>query len=304
VPSSEYDVAVIGGGVAGLNASIVAARNGARCVCFDKLSPGGQLINLGSLGPPSGLTEITTGPDLAAKLLETAMSTDVEFAYEEVTTVEPGTPCSVLTGSKRLTARTVVLATGLSNGRLEVAREDEFVGNGISHCANCDGPLFAGKPVAVVGNDDWAAQEALDLTISAEQVNLVVPDTALTCLPQQHRALKSQSNLTLFPGYHVVGLESDEDGLAALTIQTHEGDDKRLPARAVFPYVGRQANTNPVAHCVDQGDTGRVRADLELRTSSAGILVAGDVRTPPPGYLLAAAADGLQAGITALRRMT
>lgn len=304
--SEECDVAVIGGGIAGLNASIVLARNNVRCVCFEKVAPGGLLMNLGELAHCAGLTDTTTGPDFAAALLNTAMELGVELAYEEVSSIDPGTPCRVTTSTGSTQATSVIVATGLTHGLLGVQREEQYLGRGISHCATCDGPLFTNEPVTVVGYDEWAVQETLELASVAAHVDLVVPHTELACLPQQRHALQELDTVRIWYGYQVTDLQADAAGatLAGVNVKSLAGATTTVPTRAVFPYTGRRANVDSLIENLAHDDSGYVRTDLQLRTSVPNIILAGDVRFASPGYLLTAAADGLRAGVTALQQVT
>ncbi|MDQ4118142.1 MAG: FAD-dependent oxidoreductase, partial [Actinomycetota bacterium] len=167
-----WDLAVVGAGIAGLTAATTAAEHGLRVVALDRLAPGGRLINIGEVTGYPGLPAKTSGPDLAGTLLTDAMTAGVEISYTEVTALTAGPPHTVSTLDDPVSAAAVVVASGLSPGRLDVPGADAWAGRGLSECASCDGPLFAGQRVAVVGDDEWAAQEAAELAAVAGHVTV------------------------------------------------------------------------------------------------------------------------------------
>src|SRR5258708_934133 len=145
----SYDVIVIGAGPAGLTAATDAARAGLKALCLDKLAPGGALINLGEL---HDFEEIWNGPDMAARMTDDATVAGVEIGFGEVTGLSGSDSWTVETAEgEKHTAHTVVIATGLNKGKLGLPNEADYEGRGISHCAHCDGPLYAGLPVVVAG---------------------------------------------------------------------------------------------------------------------------------------------------------
>ncbi len=145
----SYDVIVIGAGPAGLTAATDAARAGLKALCLDKLAPGGVLINLGEL---HDFEEIWNGPDMAARMTDDATVAGVEIGFGEVTGLSGSGPWTVETAEgEKHAARAVVIATGLNKGKLGLPNEADYEGRGISHCAHCDGPLYAGLPVVVAG---------------------------------------------------------------------------------------------------------------------------------------------------------
>ena len=156
---ADWDVVVIGGGAAGLSAAAAAAGADLSCLVVDRMGGGGELMNLGSLHEMEGAL---TGPDLAARLLEEATVAGAELGLGAVTGLtSEGVGWRVSTDDEVHSARAVILAVGLAHGRLGVDSEEGFEGQGLSHCAACDGPLYRGQPVVVAGADRWAVAEAL-----------------------------------------------------------------------------------------------------------------------------------------------
>lgn len=271
----DWDVAVVGAGIAGLTAAVTVRRHGLRVVAFDQLAPGGQLINIGEVTDYPGLPEETSGPDLAGALLEAAMTAGVEIRYGEVTGLAAGSPATLETGEGPQTAGAVVVATGLAPGRLAVPGAGEWAGRGLSECASCDGPLFAGQRVVVVGDDEWAAQEAIELAAFAAHVTVLVPGAPRW---SSTRAERLAGNVEVRTDAPVTGLA----GEAALT-GVVLADGAEVEATGVFAATGR----TPRSALLPGGQDG------------PGVFAAGDVRTGSPPYLVAAAADGLRAALAA-----
>jgi thioredoxin reductase len=278
---ARFDVAVVGAGIAGLTAATVAAGQGARVIAYDQLAPGGQLINIGAVTGYPGLADKTTGPDLAGALLETAMTAGVEIGYTEVTGLDDGFTLHTLDGP--VAARTVVVATGRTPGRLAVDDAESWVGRGLSECASCDGPLFAGKPVAVVGEDEWAAAEAVELAEFAERVTVLVPG-AVRWSPVTESRLAANPKVEVRAGASVVGLRGD-GALTGLRLEGNGGaGGDELAVAGVFVYLGQRRRDGLLDG---------------LAVDEPGLFCAGDVRPDSTPYLLSAAADGLRAGLAA-----
>ncbi len=165
---ANWDIVIIGGGATGLSAA--AAATG-KTLVIDRMGGGGELMNLGALHD-TGTEE--TGPDLFARLQETATHAGAELAIAEVTAVTPiAGGWRIVTDDGTHEAKAVILATGLAPGTLGLDNESDFEGMGLSHCAACDGPMYVGEPVVVAGASRWARQEAMDLAASGSKVTLV-----------------------------------------------------------------------------------------------------------------------------------
>lgn len=266
----DWDVVVIGAGVAGVAAAKAAAKAGASVVVIDRMGPGGVLMNLPEL---HGVEGAPAGMDYVSGLFDQATEAGAELVIAEVSAVSP--TLEVTTDDEAHQGRAVVLAVGLGNGRLGLDGEDGFEGMGLSHCAACDGPLYRGQRVVVAGHDHWAVQEALDLAPLVEQVTLVTQGGAVEAADAA--ALAALGNVTVLPGRVTALLgEGGLDGVAV--------DGTPLPARAIFVQWGR------VAPLHIMGDA-----------SAPGVFLAGDCVPGAVETVAAAEAAGARAGTEAAR---
>lgn len=287
--TSTFDVIVVGAGPAGLTAATGAARAGLKALCLDKLAPGGALINLAELHEVEGHAD---GPQIASQLTDEATEAGVELGFGEVVKLTGSGPWTVETADgEQHTGRAVVIATGLSKGTLGLPEEADYDGRGLSHCASCDGPLYAGRPVVVAGTEGWAPREAAELQVVAGDVTVIGKPAA--SLPDGVHQLDGR----------IVALEGD-DGLQSVIVETG-GARKSIPASAVFVYVGQSPAAEFLPETLARDATGHIVVDEGGRTSAATVFAVGDVRAGARHYLADAIADGQRAGqaiVTALKK--
>ena len=194
---------------------------------------------------------------------------------------------------RRHTGRAVVIATGLGKGRLGLPGEDDYEGRGLSHCASCDGPLYAGQPVIVAGAGGWAPYEAEELKAFASEVTVI--DTVAAKLPDGVRRLDGR----------IVALEGST-GLQSVVVESG-GARKSVPTSAVFVYVGQSPAAEFVPDSLARNATGHIVVDEGGRTSASTAFAVGDVRAGARLHLADAIADGqraAQAVVAALAKTT
>lgn len=285
--NASFDVIVVGAGPAGLAAATSAARAGLKAFCIDKLAPGGALINLAELHEVDSHED---GPQVASRLTDEATEAGVELGFGEVVKLSGSGPWTVETADgERHTGRAVVIATGLSKGTLGLPEESRFEGLGLSHCASCDGPLYAGRPVVVAGTEGWAPREAAELKVVAGDVT-VIGELAAS-LPDGLHHIDGR----------IVALEGG-DGVEAVVVESG-GARKTIPASAVFVYVGQSPAAEFLPETLARDATGHIVVDEGGRTSAATVFAAGDVRAGARHYLADAIADGQRAGQTIVKAL-
>jgi thioredoxin reductase (NADPH) len=203
-----------------------------------------------------------------------------------------------VTADETYRARAVVLATGLTPGRLDIPGEERFEGLGLSHCASCDGPLYKGERVMVAGAGKWATQDAIDLAALAAHVSLICPDDAARPSGERAARLAGLANVTVVPG-RIVGLEGTQ-GLDAVVVKRGSARESQ-PVRAVFVQSNRRAALGFADGLLAVDAEGGARVDGDLCTSDKRAYAAGDVRTGAPEQVSAAIADGQRAGMAVAR---
>lgn len=289
--TKHIDVVIVGAGPAGLAAGKAVGEAGLTCLVIDRMGPGGQLMNMGIVHDMPGLEPGTTGPDLIGKLLDAAMAAGAEIAVDEVTGIEGESPFTMTTSEGPIAATAVIVATGLDKGTTGLPDEGDFEGRGVSHCAICDGPLYAGKRVVVVGSDRWAAQEAIDLASIVQHVTLVSDGPPGAMLASQRTALAGASNVTLTEGR--VTKVAGDGALDTVTI-----GNARIPAAGLFVFSNRRPATGFLAGLLATAGTGHIEASAGGATCIPGVFTCGDVANPDD-RIATAVADGAKAGQTA-----
>ena len=298
----DYEIAVAGGGPAGLTAALFAARHGRSTILLDPVGLGGAILNTERVEDFPGFPEGVPGFELGPRIQEQAANAGAALEMEEVRRIEPrGDEWAFVTDSRELVAGAVIVATGSSPCKLGVPREDEFEGKGLSHCASCDGPLYRGKAVAIVGGGDSALLEALELTHHDVQVVLIDADETLSGQETYGRRVRESTQIEI--RHHTVVEEilgdGRVDGLRLRDLAT--GESSTLPAAGIFVHVGRLPNTACLDGLVALDEGGRVPTDIWMRTQLPGLFAAGDVRAGAAGQAISAAGDGATAAVSAHR---
>lgn len=290
----QYDMLVIGGGVAGLTAAAHASSYGLSAVILEGSGLyGGQVATVTAVeGFLAGATP--SGADIASGLLESIRSGGSEVIEESVTSVEvTGRNFRVMTSAgQALGARSVVMATGAHLRELDAAAASSFIGRGISHCASCDGPLYSGEDVIVIGGGDSALQEAAVLAGMCKSVRLAVRGN-LKARRSYIKRLQKHANIELLWDCVVEEVLGDTSGVTGVRLRYLEyGTTQDIVSRAVFPYLGTKPNSGLVDGLVEIDDAGRVGVDPSFATSVPGIYAIGAVRQNFSGELASAAGEG------------
>ena len=293
----EIDIAVVGGGIAGLNASLQAAKSGCRCTAFCGSAPGGLLLSIEAIQGLHDHPDGVAGYDLGPMTQEAALDAGAECLAAEAEAVQrDGDRWVVVSADGPMRARAVVLAPGSRLRALNVPGEDRLVGKGVSHCASCDAPLLRGRAVAVVGGGDAACQEALTIAAHAAHVHLLVRGQALRATTVWRDRVAAQPRIT--PRFGVVV----EEILGEATVHgVRLAGGEVLAVDAVFVYAGLVPHTGWLGGLVPLDGDGRIVVDDGMHTPIAGLLAAGTARSGSSGQAAQAVADGIAAARAAQR---
>ena len=302
--SEIIDIAIIGGGPAGLTAALYGARARANTVVFETALPGGQIITTDWIenypGMPEGLNGARIG-ELMHAHAEKFGAQFRTFAQVEKLTDESG-GFRIEADDESFLARTVILATGAVPRKLGIAGEAEYTGRGVSWCATCDGALYRGKTVAVVGGGDAALEEAMFLTKFAERVHLVHRRDEFRATKCIQERVFANDKIELHLGRVPVEVVGHMGKVAGLVLETAGGEPaETLEVQGVFEFVGVHPNSDLVKGLADLADGGWVMVDNSMGTSYQGLFAAGDVTNTPLKQVVTAAGQGATAAFEALR---
>ena len=288
-----YDVAIIGGGPGGYTAGLYCARSGFSVVVLEKLSPGGQMATTGQVDNYPGFEGGVDGFELGEKMQRGAERFGVETRFAEVTGVElAAVPKVIQTSEGEVRARAVVLATGASPREMGLPGEQELRGRGVAYCATCDGMLYRGKTVVVVGGGNSAAEDALFLSRVCKKVYLVHRGAVLTASKSYWTALQKAENVEFIWNSRVVELLYGSVVTGVVLEGVESGNRSELACDGVFIAVGRIPNTGLFHGVLEMDAAGYLIADETTRTALPGVFAVGDVRTKPLRQIITAAADG------------
>jgi thioredoxin reductase (NADPH) len=295
------DVVIIGAGLAGLTAGLFAARHGLSTLVLEANVPGGHLTSIEKIEDFSGFPDGIPGYELCPNLQRQAADQGAEFQRAEVLSLEAEDRFwRVVTSEKRHRAKVVIVATGSTFKELGVPGEAKLMGRGVSHCASCDGPLYQGRVVGVVGGGDSALQEALTLANYAERVILFHHAAHFSAQHTYQERVFSHSKIDV--RYQMVVEEIlGDDAVAGVAVRdAPTGGKARIDLAGVFVYVGLKPNT-ALLNVLRLSATGHVPTDAWMRTERPGLYAVGDIRQDSPAQAITSAGEGATAAIAAYR---
>ena len=287
-----YDVAIVGGGPAGLTAGMYAARAGWKCVLFERSFAGGQAATTDRLENYPGFPEGVGGPELMAAFAEQAARFGLETRYAGVDKIDLANR-RLFFGGEQIQARALILALGASARRLGVPGEAENIGRGVSYCATCDGAFYRGKRVAVVGGGDTAVEDALYLSRFAF-VTLIHRRDRLRAMGAQVEKLQKNERVQMLLSTTLERIDRAKDGLLLRLSKQRE-----LAVDGVFIAVGVTPQTQLVQGQIALDEAGYILAGEDAATSVPGVFAAGDCRKKPLRQVSTAVGDGATAAYMA-----
>jgi len=294
----SWDIAIVGGGPAGLGAGIYAARSMRKTVIFEKGVIGGQIATTADVDNYPGLR--ATGPELAQRFEEHARDFGAEIIFAEVLSLRKEGEIFVLeTTEGEHTAKAVIWAAGAEPKKLNVPGEREFTGRGVSYCAVCDGAFFKGKKVAVIGGGDSAFTEGLYLLNMVGELYLIHRRDEFRAQRFYVEQLKANPKAKIITNTVVEEFVGDKflKGLRLRNVKT--GEESFLEVEGAFIYIGLRPVNDPIKDYVDLDENGFALVGEDTKTKTPGLFLAGDGRVKPLRQLVHALADGATAAIMA-----
>jgi alkyl hydroperoxide reductase subunit F len=297
---APYDVLVVGGGPAGAAAAIYAARKGIRTgIAAERL--GGQLLDTVGIENFISVKE-TQGHKLATGLEQHVTTYDVDVMnLQRAAALVPGELFEVkLVGGASLKARSVVIATGARWREINVPGEREYRNRGVAYCPHCDGPLFKGKRVAVVGGGNSGVEAAIDLAGLVSHVTLLEFDPQLRADAVLTRKLMSLSNVTVITSAQTTEVIGDGQRVIGLKYKDRRsGEMHHVELAGVFVQIGLVPNTDWLKGTVKLSPHGEVEVDARGQTSVPGVFAAGDCTVVPYKQIVIAVGEGAKASLSA-----
>lgn len=292
-----FDTIIIGSGPAGITAGIYAVRREMKALVIGK-EPGGQVIWASEVENYPGFKKINN-IELITKWNDHAKGLGVEFRTEEIQRIEKSNNGFILYASKeKYETKTVIIAMGLVPRRLAIPGEEEFIGKGISYCANCDSPFYRDKQVAVVGGGNAALDAAEILSKIAKQVYLIHRREDFRGFEALVDEVKSKKNIEL-----VLNSEPKEiignERVSAIKVINKNKQEQEIKIDGVFIEIGRIAHTDLVADLVERTKQNQIIVDDKCHTKTLGLFAAGDVTTTPYKQITIAMGQGTIAALAA-----
>ncbi|MDR1620458.1 MAG: thioredoxin-disulfide reductase [Clostridiales bacterium] len=296
------DIAIIGGGPAGLSAGLYAARGGTRAVLFEELYIGGQAAKTLEIENYPGFEEGVRGHALMESMQRQSLRFGLEITCGEIETLSlTDEHKTIRLRDGDVIARAVILAMGASPKKLPLPRADELTGRGVSYCATCDGAFYRNRDVAVVGGGDTALSDALYLARFAKNVYMIHRRNTFRGTVALQNAVRKTPNINILLNSTIEALQGG-DNLQGLRI--HNKDNGKTSALAVdglFTAIGITPNAALAAGQVRCNEGGYIITDARMQTSAKGVYAAGDVRDTPLRQVVTAVSDGAIAATSALK---
>ncbi|MBP7055626.1 MAG: FAD-dependent oxidoreductase [Candidatus Omnitrophica bacterium] len=293
-----YDLIIIGAGPAGITASVYAARKKMKFLTIS-LDIGGQAAWSGDVENYTGY-QFITGPELAMKFEDHLRHYGIELKEKEevLEVAKKGAVISVKTDKGSYEAKTVIIASGKISRELGVSGEKEFKNKGLTYCATCDGPIFSGKDVAVVGGGNSALDAALQLLRIASRVYIINNTQALGGDEVMREKVLSNPSATVLNSSQVTAITGD--GMVSGVRIKSSGKDELIRVQGIFVEIGLIPNSG-FAKDVLKNSGGEIVVNCRNETNVPGIFAAGDVTDVPEKQIIIAAGEGSKATLAAFR---
>lgn len=292
-----YDIAIVGGGPAGLTCALYSARGGMKTAIIESMGMGGQTALTNMIDNYPGVPEIE-GIELSNKMAEQVDKFGVNTIYDEVTDINVNDKIITTSYTEPIQARTIVLAMGASPKKLKVPGEEKFTGRGVGYCAVCDGAFYKNKTVAVVGGGNTAVEDALYLTRFAKEVYIIHRRNEFRATRILSEKIK-KSNVDIIWDSVVTDINGNNkvDKVILKNVKTNDLTD--LKVDGIFIAIGQKPRTDIIIDKLNLDKEGYIITDEEMRTNIEGIYAAGDIRKKAFRQIVTATSDGAIASLTA-----
>ncbi|KPK99718.1 MAG: thioredoxin reductase [candidate division Zixibacteria bacterium SM23_73_3] len=301
VEEKSYDLIIIGGGPAGLTASIYANRAKLNTILLERLNPGGLVASTDWVENYPGFPDGISGVELVKKMNEQAIKFGLEIIpFKEVNSADvKGQTKTIKVDDEQYKAKAVIIASGTEPKKLNIPGEEKFKGRGVSYCATCDGPFFQDKDIVMIGGGSSGIQEGLFLTRFVKSIIVVEFMPHLNAEKILQDRAHKDTKFKFFINHMATSING-ETQVESVTIKSREtNEEKIIPAAGVFVYVGWDPKTDFVKGQIELDKWGYVVAGEDTKTSVPGVFAAGDVRQKTLRQITTAVSDGSVAAFMA-----
>ena len=293
-----FDCIILGGGPAGLSSALYCSRANLDCAIVDNSALGGAPVNYCEIENYLGFNKIQ-GFELCEKFEEHIDNFDVKkFPYEEIQKIDLISPIKKITTlDNEFLAKTIIIATGARNKKLNIKGEEENIGRGVSYCAVCDGAFYKDKTVAVVGGGNSALEEAIYLTRFAKKVYLIHRRDKFRADEIIQKRVKENKKIELVLNSIPIEILAQEKVQAVKIENVMNKKINEIKIDGIFPYIGIEPNSEIFSGQIEQDKFGFILTDVNMKTNLDGVFAIGDVRNTPLRQVITAVSDGAIAGV-------
>ena len=294
-----YDVIIIGSGPGGLSAGIYSARSKLKTLIIEKNLFGGQILNTGVIENYPGSIEDETGASLAKRMIKQCEKFGAEFIKDKVLDIELNKEIKTIKcKNNTYKTKSVIIATGCKHKNLNVDREDEFLGRGLSYCAICDGHLFEDLHVYVAGGGESAVKESLYLSKFAKKVTILSKYDELKCSGYIEEKCREKDNIEIINNVKIIELLGRDvlNGIKVKNLKTNEESvfiaDEDDEIIGLFVFVGLKSQTDLFKGLLNLDEKGYIKTDENMKTNIDGVYAIGDCRSKDLRQVITACNDG------------
>ncbi|MBM4275016.1 MAG: thioredoxin-disulfide reductase [Deltaproteobacteria bacterium] len=295
----DYDLIIVGGGPGGLTAGIYAGRARLKSLLIERLIHGGQMMTTDLVENYPGFPDGVSGFELSDRMRKQAERFGLEVLAGEVLDLQPGPPHTVVLEDRQLTAGAVIISSGAGYRRLEAPGEHEFTGKGVSYCATCDGALYRGHTIAVVGGGDTALTDTIFLTRFADKIHLIHRRDALRGEKVLQEQIFASEKVEIHWDTVVQEIQGAEAVERVRLKNVKTGEEAALEVTGVFIFVGITPNSGWLKNRVAMDEWGFIFTDEQMATDIPGVFAVGDVRHKLLRQIATAVGDGAIAAFAA-----
>lgn len=300
----NFDLVIIGAGPAGIAAAIYATRGNLNVAIIEKEMPGGQVNKTSVVENYPGYTKIS-GPELVEKFYSQLNSLEVKQIFSEVTDIKINkeNKTLVLKNGKEINTKAIILALGRKPKKITSEHYDKLEGKGISYCSLCDGNLYKGQDVSIVGSGNSALEESLYLSKICNTVTIICRSEKLKGDPILLERIEKQENIKTIYNATIEDFNGEDGILESLTLKVNDKEEN-LKTKACFIFIGYEPATEFLNKLDILDENGYINVDNEYRTKIEGIYAAGDVVKKEAFQIVTSVSDGALAAVTAIKDLS